>query len=183
MRVSIILAVLSLLTTGCTSIRSSHDDAANDNGRNSAFAGKQKDKPLLVYRYSNNLNGRRNYGTSVEIGFLNNSHRIMKKVAFYLALYYDGVPIKHTLPLAKPIEVTANGVFIPGERYSFTALQWVKGPSSNDVNKCAKLVGLNITFEGGKTVHVDADHVSSYFLPDISSNCWKMHVPVPDASK
>lgn len=167
---SIIAVVLALAVSGCAS---APETVRADKGDGSRRA------PLLIYRTMNNLNGRQDAGSYFRIGFANQSQRVIKQVTFSLALYSRGLPDKFRMPLTEPVEVTAKGTFLPGERYHVDAMKW--SGAAYDGSYCAKIVGMKISF-GTERLSVGKKDLEPYFAPGVDRNCWNMHVPVPDAA-
>lgn len=173
----ILCTIIAISLSGCASVPQRVESAPTDGVR------LDPKMPLVVDHLENNFYGQSGShpGTFVAIGFTNTSQRVMDQVTFYLALYDHGVPVSFDLPNQSPLEISVQGSFEPGEHYSFRTLHAVANIAHPSVD-CAQIVGIDVSFEHGKTIHIGNSSVAEHFTAAVPRYCWANHPPVIDAA-
>ena len=144
----------------------------------SVEAAQSANRPLVIYQFeAGHVAGNwashltRKFSTYAGVAFISTAHEPIQKLAFRLAYYQGDHPVLDAN--GKPIEGTlvAEGPFVPGSHQAVLGRTPIWVTNSLALHGCARLTGMDVTYEDGRTLVVSADTLGQYAAPKLNVDC------------
>ena len=141
-------------------------------------AVQSANRPVFIYQFeAGRVAGNwashltRKFSTYAGVAFINTAHAPIQKLAFRLAYYHDDQPVLDAN--GKPIGGTlvAEGPFVPGSHQAVLGRTPLWVTNNPALHGCARLTGMDVTFEDGRTLVVSADALGQYAAPKLNIHC------------
>lgn len=154
-------------------------------------AAQAANRPVVVYQFEHvrrrvfepaPFPSAKKFDTYVGMSIINTAEQPIQRVVFNITDYRGGRPVLNGNGEPLNGKLVATGPFVPGSSYGIVSKTpiWSAVGVGND--GCARVTGIEVTYQDGSRVAVPAETVRSYLTPQINVNCasYPGYIPGPE---